>query len=91
MLNKELLKKLQTLSKEELEKEAVFITACRTQSGIVNAKKLPYNLYNTYEDDPNELKSKKQLKDEGMDNEEIEECGLEFEKGRFFFEIQLNF
>lgn len=88
----DLLKKLSKLSKEELNKEAVFISACKTQSGIVSdAKKLPATLFNTFEDDPNELKTRKQLKEDGMDNEEIEECAIEFEKGTFFIEIPLNY
>lgn len=76
---------------EELEKEAIFITDCKTQSGVIHvAKKLPATLFNTFEDDPNELKTRKQLKENGMDTEEIEECSIEFEKGDFFIEIKVN-
>lgn len=88
----DLKKKLDKLSKEELQKQAIFITDCKTQSGVIDvAKKLPATLFNTFEDDPNELKTRKQLKEDGMDAEEIEECSIEFEKGDFFIEIKLNF
>ena len=87
----DLKKKLEKLSKEELQKEAIFISDCKTQSGIIDvAKKLPATLYNTFEDDPNELKTRKQLKEDGMDSEEIEDCGIEFNKGEFFIEIKMN-
>lgn len=88
----DLKKRLEKLSKEELQKEAIFITDCKTQSGVIDvAKKLPAALYNTFEDDPNELKTRKQLKEDGMDAEEIEECSIEFEKGDFFIEVKHNF
>lgn len=88
----ELKKKLNGLDAQELKKDAIFITECKTQSGIIAiAKKLPASLFNTFDNDPNELKTKKQLKEEGMDNEEIEECALEFSKGEFYIEIPLNF
>lgn len=87
-----LLAKLKKMSKEELEQEAIFITECRTQSGVIDvARKLPATLFNVFEDDPNELKTKKQLKEDGMDAEEIETCDVEFKKGDFYIEIPLNF
>jgi hypothetical protein len=87
----DLKKKLNKLSKEELKKDAIFITDCKTQSGVINvAKKLPATLFNTFDDDPNELKTRKQLKEDGMDAEEIEQCSDEFIKGEFFIEIALN-
>ena len=49
-------------------------------------KKLPATLYNTFEDDPNELKTKKQL-----DVEELEGSSIEFERGAFFIEIPISF
>lgn len=58
-----------------------------TQSGVIDvAKKLPATLYNTFEDDPNELKTKKQL-----DVEELEGSSVEFERGAFFIEIPISF
>ena len=88
----DLKKKLEKLSKEELQKEAIFISDSKTQSGVIDvAKKLPAKLYNIFEDDPNELKTRKQLKDDGMDAEEIENCDVEFEKGEFFIEIKMNY
>ena len=88
----DLKKKLEKLSKEELKEPAIFITADRTQSGYIEvAKKLPATLYNTYEDDPNELKTMKQLKEDGLDREELENVADEFSKGQFFIEIPLNY
>ena len=85
-------KKLNNLSIQELKKDAIFITECKTQSGVINvAKKLPATLYNTFENDPNELKTRKELKEEGMDNEEIKECDIEFNKGEFYIEIALSY
>lgn len=87
----DLKKKLDKLGIEELKNPAIFITDCKTQSGVIDlAKKLPATLYNTFEDDPNELKTIKQLKEDGMDKEEIEECSIEFSKGEFFIEVKLN-
>jgi hypothetical protein len=89
---KDLKNKLGKLSKEELQKEVVFITECKTQSGVIDVvKKLPSTLFNTYEDDPNELKTRKQLKEEGWGSEDIEQCSIEFEKGIFFMEVRFNY
>ena len=88
----DLKKKLEKLSKEELKQEAIFITSCKTQSGIIEiAKKLPATLYNSYDDDPNELKTMKQLKEDGLDKEELDQIADEFSKGQFFIEIPLNY
>ena len=88
----DLKKKLNKMSKEELKQDAIFITSRKTQSGIIEvAKKLPATLYNTYEDDPNELKTMKELKEYGLDKEELENVADEFSKGQFFIEIPLNY
>ena len=88
---KELKHKLGSLSKEELDLPAVFISDCRTQSGIIQtAKKLPAALYNTHEDDLNELRTKKELLAEGIEKEELEDCTIEFKKGEFYIEVALN-
>lgn len=88
----DLKKKLNKMSKEELKQDAIFITSCKTQSGIIEvSKKLPATLYNTYEDDPNKLKTMKELKEYGLDKEELENVADEFSKGQFFIEIPLNY
>lgn len=85
---KDLKKQLDKLTKEQLEQELFYNSEEYSVSGVVNKiARAKANLYTTYEDDPAPLYTKKQLKEQGMDNEEIEECDIEIPKGAFVLEF----
>lgn len=77
------------LSDEKLEQEMLYNSEEYSISGVV--KKISVakaNLYYTGEDDPAQLYTRKQLKEDlGMDSEEIEECEIEIPKGSFVVEL----
>ena len=80
---KDLKKALEKLTKEQLDKPISYCSDNLCLSGIVTGiGKAKANLYNTFEDDPAELYTMKQLKEQ-YDKEEIESFPLEIKKGDF--------
>lgn len=85
---KDLKKKLDKMSKEELEQELIYNSENYSMSGrVTGLKKARVNLYYTGEDDPAQVYTKKQLKDDGYDEEEIAGFEIEIPKGRYFIEF----
>jgi len=85
---KDLKKQLNKLTKEQLEQGLYYNSKEYSVSGVVNKiVRAKATLYNTFEDDPATLYSLKELKIQGMDKEEIEECGIEIPKGAFVIEF----
>lgn len=77
---------LNSLSETELEKEITYSSAEYSISGTVSAvTKTKANLYWDGEDDPSTLYTKKQLKQNGVDQEEIDEYTIEIKKGELVF------
>ncbi len=75
---KDLKKFVNKLSKEDLEKELIYNSRNNCLSGVVSKiYKQRGNLYYDGSDDPAELFTMKQLKEEGMDKEEIESMIIE--------------
>jgi len=73
------------MSKEQLNSDVCYSTKYTT--GILETERVKANLYYTYEDDPCELVTMKELK-ERYDKEEIEEMELYFKKGTVVFKIK---
>ena len=85
---KDLKKQLDKLSKEQLEQELLYNSKEYSLSGVVQKiARAKANLYNTHEDDPSTLYTLKELKEQGMDKEEIESCDIEIPKGAFVLEF----
>jgi hypothetical protein len=85
---KDLKKQLEKLSKEQLEQELLYNSTEYSVSGVVaKISRAKANLYNTHEDDPATLYTLKELKEQGMDKEEIESCDIEIPKGAFVIEF----
>ncbi len=81
---KDLKKHLDKMSKEELNQPILFNSEQYHMSGlIIGFGKARATLYNTYEDDPSDLYTKKQLKDNGYDKEEIEKMDIDINRGDF--------
>jgi hypothetical protein len=80
---KELKKIINSLTKEQLETDLLYVSQEYSISGNVKkVAKCPSNLYWTGEDDPSPLYTMNQLKDKfGYDKEEIDGCILEIPKG----------
>lgn len=73
---------------QELEQELYYNSSEYSVSGIVEKiSRAKANLYNTDEDHPCQLCTLKELKEKGMDQEEIESCDVEIPKGAFVFEF----
>ena len=80
----ELLDALKKLAPEELEKPMIYISDSLSISGIVSDfGKAKANLYWDCGDDPSELKTKKEWREDGYDDEDIEEFELYVQKGDF--------
>jgi hypothetical protein len=84
---KDLKKKLNKLSKEQLEQDFIVIAQERTLSGHGEARVSNANLINSGDDDPCELVTKQSLIDDDYDKEEIEEMELVIRKGQFYVEL----
>jgi hypothetical protein len=84
---KELKKMLDKLSKEQLEQELLYNSTEYSLSGVAKITRAKANLYTKHEDDPSPLYTLNQLREDGMDKEEIEECDIEIPKGSFYVEF----
>ena len=85
---KEIKKWINKLTSEQLEQDLLYKSDEYSISGVVSKiEKAKINLYYTGEDDPATLYTLAQLKEQGMDKEEIEECEIEIAKGSFYIEI----
>jgi hypothetical protein len=85
---RELKKFVNSLTEDQLDKPVIYNSKRYSLSGVIEMiKKAPGNLYNTGEDDPAELYTRKQLKEHGYDNEEIEEMDIEIQKGDIVIEF----
>ena len=82
---KDIKKWVNKLTDEELEQEFMYNSEEYSVSGVVDkVVKARGNLYYTGEDDPSPLYTKSQLKEMGMDNEEMSECDVEIPKGAYY-------
>ena len=85
---KELKKWIDKLTDEQLEQELLYNSKEHSISGVVHKiTRSKANLYNTYEDDPATLYTLKELREQGMDNEEIEGCDIEIKRGDYVIEF----
>lgn len=85
---KDFKKILDKMSKDELEQELIYNSEEYSMSGTVQSlKKAKQNFYYTGEDDPAQLYTLKQLKEDGYDKEDIAEFEIEVPKGRFYIEF----
>lgn len=77
---------LNSIPDQDLDKNILYNSSRWSISGVIEkveiAKK---NLYNTGEDDPAKLYSKKELKEKGLNKEEIEGIEIEIPKGAVVF------
>ena len=81
---KDLKKALDKMTKEELNQQIVYVSDDLCLSGTVTGiGKAKATLYNTFDDDPAELYTMKQLKENGYDKEDIEGFAIEINKGDF--------
>lgn len=83
---KQLKKMLDSLSKEELEKDLIVVANDRYFSGVGEAKKSREKLFYDGSDDPFKLKNLTEMKEE-YDNEEIEGMEIVLNRGEFFIEL----
>ncbi len=81
---KDLKKALDKMTEEELNQNIVYSSESLCLSGtVIGFGKAKATLYNTFEDDPAELYTMKQLKEYGYDKEDIESFVKEINKGDF--------
>lgn len=81
---KDLKKALDKMTKEQLEQGIVYSSENLCLSGtVIGFGRAKENLYYTGDDDPAELYTLKQLKDDGYDKEDIEGFDIEIKKGDF--------
>ena len=86
---KDLKKALDKMTKEELNQQIVYVSDDLCLSGTVTGiGKAKATLYNTFDDDPAELQTMKQLKENGYDKEDIEGFAIEINKGDFVIKFQ---
>ena len=86
---KDLKKALDKMTKEELNQQIVYVSDDLCLSGTVTGiGKAKATLYNTFDDDPAELYTMKQLKENGYDKEDIEGFAIEINKGDFVIKFQ---
>jgi hypothetical protein len=87
---KDFKKWINKLTDEELEQHLFYNSEEYSISGKVHKiEKAKQNLYYTGDDDPSELYTLKQLKDQGYDKEDIESFEIEIPKGSFYIKIGL--
>ena len=84
---KDLKRMLNKMTKEQLEQELLYNSKDKCISGVANAVRQRCNLYCTYEDDPSDLYTRKELIEKGLNVEDIEECGIEIPKGALVIEF----
>lgn len=84
---KDLKKKLNKLSKEQLEQDFIVVASDKTLSGFGEAKVSKANLIYTGDDDPCELVTRQSLINDGYDKEEIEKYDVIIKKGQFYVEL----
>ena len=81
---KDLKKALDKMTKEQLEQNIVYSSENLCLSGsVISFGMAKANLYYTGDDDPAELYTMKQLKENGYDKEDIEGFAIEINKGDF--------
>ena len=86
---KDLKKALEKLTKEELNQTIVYSSENLCLSGtVIGIGKAKSTLYNTFEEDPAELYTMKQLKENGYDKEDIEGFKPEIKRGDFVIKFQ---
>jgi hypothetical protein len=84
---KDLKKKLDKMSKEQLNQDLIVVASNKTLSGLGDAKTSNSHLIWTGDDDPCELRTKTELVEEGYDKEEIAEMEVMVERGGFYIEL----
>jgi hypothetical protein len=84
---KDLKKKLDKMSKEQLNQDLIVVACNKTLSGLGDAKTSNSHLIWTGDDDPCELRTKTELVGEGYDKEEIAEMEVMVERGGFYIEL----
>ena len=84
---KELKRKLNKLSKEQLDQDFIVVASNKTLSGFGEARVSNANLIYTCDDDPCELVTKQSLIDDGYDKEDIEGYEVVIKKGQFYIEL----
>lgn len=85
---KDLKEWLETLSKEELEKPVLYYSDEYSMSGEINEiMEAGEDLYYLGEDDPSQLKTIEELKEDGWDAKSIRELIVEIPKGSFCLKI----
>ena len=83
---KELRRMLNRMNDEQLEQDLIVLACERTQSGKGIAYKAKCNLYWDGEDDPSELKTMSELKEE-YDSDEIAGMVCEVKRGELIIEL----
>ncbi len=85
MTLKDLKNILDKMSDHELNQELIYNSADSYLSGpVTGLVKAEENLYYNSEDDPSPLYTKKQLLDEGYDEEDIDGLEIEVPKGYYY-------
>jgi hypothetical protein len=84
---KDLKRKLNKLSKVQLEQDFIVVASDKTLSGFGEARVSNANLIYTGDDDPCELVTKQSLIDDGYDKEDIEGYEIVVKKGQFYVEL----
>lgn len=85
---KDLKKWVNNLTDEQLEQHLLYNSKEYSISGKVHkVEKAKQNLYYKGDDDPAQLYTLKQLKDDGYDKEDIEGFVIEIPKGSFYIKI----
>lgn len=84
---KDLKKKLDKLSNEQLNQDFIVIASQKTLSGLGKARVSNANMIYTGDDDPCELVTKQSLIDDGYEKEEIEGMEVVVKKGQFYVEL----
>ena len=84
---KDLKKKLDNLTKEQLEQDFIVIASQKTLSGFGEAKVSNANLIYVGEYDPCELVTRQSLIDNGYEKDDIEGMEVIVKKGQFYIEL----
>jgi len=82
---------LNKLTKEQLDQELIAISDDKTQSCCASLEKSKTHLIYDGNDDPSELRSRKELIEDGYSKEEIEEMEIAIKKGEFYIEVNMSF
>lgn len=84
---KELKRKLNKLSKEQLNQDFIVIASDKTLSGFGLAKVSNANLIYTGDDDPCQLVTKQSLIDDDYEKDDIAGMEVIIKKGQFYVEL----